>query len=413
MQKFKKKSLIIAISVILLSMPVGCGKNTARKAVYNSEAEVSVIDSQAVASNGLFELFWDSDSKAILLKSKKTGNIWSTVPYDFLNSGVTSGAASVNLTSPLEVIYIDPATLTVKEIKGSLGAIKNGRVECEKIDGGIRTVYYFDKLGFSIPVYYTLCENGLKADIRVNEIIETDYLIYQIAIAQYMVSAPNSESSYLFVPSGCGALITAKQRENPVAYSEDVYGEDPVGVTYADTDFYEGIRLPVFGVKDGNKAMLAIIEEGAECAAVEASAGDAETGYSSVWATFRLRGFDMTKIADHTGLYKYIRKFSDEHLSAENVSVVYSPVEDEEPNYVGMAEHYRSILESKGLLITEETDAPMLSFNIFGGAMVRKLLLGLPYYSYESYTSFKQAEDILVELKNTTGQNAVVNLKGF
>lgn len=413
MQKYKRKSLIIAISVILLSLPAGCSKSTAKKAVYDSETEVTVIDSQTVASNGLFELFWDSESKAILLKSKKTGNIWSTVPYDFLNSGVTSGAASVNLTSPLEVTYIDPVTLTVKEIKGSLGAIKNGRVECEKINGGIRTIYYFDKLGFSIPVHYTLCENGLKVDIRVNEIIETDYLIYQIAIAKYMVSTPNSESSYLFVPSGCGALIKAKQRENPAAYSEDVYGEDPVGVTYADTDFYEGIKLPVFGVKDGNKAMLAIINEGAECAAVEASAGDAETGYSSAWATFRLRGFDMTKIADHTGLYKYIRKFSDEHLSAENVSVIYSPVEDEEPNYVGMAEHYRSILESKGFLKTDETDAPMLSFNIFGGAMVRKLLLGLPYYTYESYTSLKQAEDMLIELKNTTGKNAVVNLRGF
>lgn len=413
MQKLRITSFLLAVCTVLLCISAGCSKNTAPKAIYDTDSAVTVVDSQTVSSNDSYELLWDATNQAVLLQSKKTGSIWSTVPYDFIRSGATSGVAAVNLTSPLEVTYIDPTTLTVKEVKGSVGAVKNGRVECQNIDGGIRMVYYFDKLGFSIPVQYTLCENGLKAEILVDEIVETEFLIYQIAMAPYMASAQNSESSYLFVPSGCGALISARQRETAVSYSEPVYGEDPVGVTYADTDFYEGVRLPVFGVKDGERALLAIIDEGTECAAVEASAGDPETGYSSAWATFRLRGYDMTKIADHTGLYKYIRKFSDDRLSAESVSVIYSPVEDANADYVGMAEHYRNILKSEGYFQTDAADAPMLSLNVLGGAMVKKLLLGFPYYSYDSYTDLKQAGNVLTALKGTADQGVIVNLKGF
>ena len=65
-----------------------------------------------------------------------------------------------------------------------------------------------------------------------------------------MAAAQNSDDSYLFVPSGSGALIKAENRAQAAKYSEPVYGEDPVSVSYADTTYNEGIRLPLFGVKD-------------------------------------------------------------------------------------------------------------------------------------------------------------------
>lgn len=413
MQYNFKKSFLAILAVLALCFQSGCGGKTAGKSVYDREGEAAVCESGQIAENGKFRLFWDSDKNTVMLRSEKTGEILSSVPYEFLNSGVTSGIASVNLTSPLTVTYIDPETLAAKEVKGSVGAIKNGRVSSERIEDGIRVVYYFDELGFSIPVHFTLCDAGLKVSLKVNEIVETDYPIYQISLMPYMASAKNSDDSYLLVPSGSGALIKTYEREAAVKYSEEVYGEDPVGVSYASTDSFEGVRLPVFGVKSGDKAMLAIIDEGAECAAVEATVGDAEIGWSSVFATFRIRGYDLTKIADHTGLYKYIKKFSDEHVLLDSASVIYSPIEDEEPNYVGMAKHYRAYLANQGFLKTEANAAPLLSLNIWGGAMTRKLILGFPYYSYTSYTDLSGAEKILTELNSLTGQTAVVNLRGF
>lgn len=412
MQKQNKISLRFIAAALTLCLLAGCNKAAPKKTSYNAEGEVSTAG-DITAENGKYSFLWDSENNCAILKSKKTGKVWSTIPYGYLMQGEMSGVASVSLTSPLDITYIDTETLTVKDVKGSVGAVRNGRISSEKIENGVSVVYYFDELGFSVPVDYTLCDEGLKASIKINEIAESDYPIYQISLAPYMAAAQNSDDSYLFVPSGSGALIKAENRAQAAKYSEPVYGEDPVSVSYADTTYNEGIRLPLFGVKDKNDALLAYITDGAESAEITAEAGDTEVGYSSVKATFRLRGYDLTKIADHTGLYKYIKKFSDEHISLENATVIYSPIEEESADYVGMAKHYREILRRSGVLSKNEEKYPETALEIFGGALVKKLFLGLPYYSYLPLTTLKESNGIIMEFTGLTGENAVISLKGY
>ena len=410
----KNKILLRGICMVLclLISLCACGKNVTDDVPEYNENKTQILTDGTVAENEKFTLSWDSERYALLLTSKRTGEIWSSIPYEFYKKNETSGPASVTLSSPLSITYIDTKMQTVKSIKASVEAYKNGRINAEKTEDGILVTYYFDKLRFSVPVEYKLVDRGLEARIRINEIVETDYPIYQISLLPNFVSAVNDTDSYLFVPSGSGALISTEASSPAKSYSESVYGEDPVGVSYADTTFTEKISLPVFGAKNGSQAMLAEITEGAETAYIEATAGDVETGYSSVYATFTLRGYDLTKIADHTGLYKYIKKFSQNRVDLEYAAVCYYPIEDYTADYNGMAQYYKSLLKEDGF--NKEADsATALAVDFWGGVTVKKLFVGLPYYDYQSVTTFKEAENILKELNSATGMKSVVNLRGF
>lgn len=78
-----------------------------------------------------------------------------------------------------------------------------------------------------------------------------------------------------------------------------------------------------------------------------------------------------------------------------------------------MAKHYREILRRSGVLSKNEEKYPETALEIFGGALVKKLFLGLPYYSYLPFTTLKESNGIIMEFTGLTGENAVISLKGY
>jgi hypothetical protein len=77
-----KRLLALCLCVlVLLPFMTGCNANTTETA-YVVPKDISLLDSGVVASNDNFELEWDKDLYTLLMKNKKTGEIWSTVPYD-------------------------------------------------------------------------------------------------------------------------------------------------------------------------------------------------------------------------------------------------------------------------------------------------------------------------------------------
>ena len=56
---------------------------------------------------------------------------------------------------------------------------------------------------------------------------------------------------YMFVPDGSGALINLNNGCKNAAYSQNIYGIDPVVQSYVVTEYTEDARIPVFGMKNG------------------------------------------------------------------------------------------------------------------------------------------------------------------
>lgn len=414
MKLIKRLSAVI-ISFALVVSVVGCAKEEVkpRRTSYDNLKIGVGAEDGVVAENDRFSLSWESERACVLMKDKENDTVWSTIPYDYYKTGDKFGKANSEMGAPLSVEYVSSKNMAaVKVMNGYTGVVKNGRISSKKIENGIKVFYCFDKLEVVIPVNYTLTEKGINISVSPKEIIEYDNYIYKISIAPFMCSAANSNDKdhYLVVPSGSGAIMYTATTENGKAeeYCETVYGSDPARHETEKTLDLSAVRLPVFGAKDGDKALCAIIEDGATCSEIEAQTGDEKIGRSGVYATFQLRGSNVSAIAFNGGQTTDVENISKEISSYEKLSVGYYPLYGDDADYSGMAKVYRDSLNKKAT--KEETP---LTLNILGGLQVKELFFGLPYQKTVAATTFEGALDIVKSVKKTSALKTDVVLSGF
>ena len=378
---------------------------------YQLPESVHETESKQVAANNRFKLFWDNGQKCLMLSDTQSDKIWSTIPYDFYCLPETDGIAKVRMESPIYIEYYDSSTGSIKNSYGYVDALLNGKVESGRTAEGFKVTYYFNDLEISVPVLYVLQENGLEIRLLVDEIRENNRWIYSVSLAPFLCSAKAGDDSYLFVPSGSGALMSTEESSRGVrTFSGNVFGNDSainvVEKFVKDTP----VRLPVFGVKDADYAMCGVIGKGAETARIQAQAGDSEVGYSSAYVTFELRSRNQISVKGNNNRTTLVTRLSDTIVDTDYASVTYYPLVGEEASYTGMANLYRNLLFPNGTTTAAE---PELYLQMLGGAMVQQNMLGIPYQTLSAATTFAQVQNIVKELAEQTGTKPVVELTGF
>ena len=400
--------LCAALLAVSLS---GCG-STEKSGSYDKESSTKTISSQVVASNENYELKWDDTAKCVLLCGKKTGEVWS----DILYAAYQEGSTSANANSPISITVINESDLTQETVNSYTEIMEGGRVICEQQEDTLCVTYYFDRYEIAVPVTYQLREDSLAISVDGANIQEGDtaYSLVSVSVAPYFCNSANSgDGNYLFVPVGSGALMYTKENADGTRrYSGEVYGADAAQKILKSTADSEAIRLPVFGAKNGNLAMLGIIEEGAGSAFIEAQAGYARMGYSNVGATFYFRGRDTFRYGTYATGNSVTTRVSEER-SRQKVTVGYYPLYEEEADYNGMAKRYRQYLLDQELLTAANMDASAYSVTLLGGTTIGRSFLGIPYDSLVSMTDFAKAKEILAELTEITKIAPVVQMKNY
>ena len=417
MNDYLKKAALICVCVFTVVLSAGCSGQSEPQSDYDLSTEASSIDSVVVAENSLFDLEWDNVNKAVLLFDKTSGKRWGTTPESALPDGEISEDdedAVINhsmVESALAIEYIEPGSMTVKNVFSSIGAVKNGRVFSEKIKNGIKVTYCFDEAEISVPVSYILQKDSLKIAIDPKEIDEHQNKVYRIAVAPMLSSVKNNtDNSYLFVPSGSGALISVEDVPDGKTFSDEVFGADLARNVLDKPVNTQPVCLPVFGIKDNDSGLFAVLENGAESASIDAQAGNERIKYSSVYSNFYMRGYNVveTKIAWEI---KSAKLFSEE-MMIDPISVVYFPLGPKNADYTAMANLYSRYLSERGELPAASNDS-LLFLKIYGGAMIKKFFLGVPYNSLQPATTVNQARQMMGEIIEKTGEKPVVNLLGF
>lgn len=405
------------VSLVLLVAMAGCGKVERTSQPFNTEEETTQLADSLISENETYRMEWDSETMSISLIDKQTSLRWGTSPggsqepeYDELGMPVKRHP---QVESALFVEYLDAQTNVVDNVISYTGAIRNGRVCCESLPDGLLVKYYFDEVELMIPVEYRLRESGVTMSIDPQQIQEGDNQVIRISLAPFWCSVSNTkEDGYLLVPSGSGALVYPKQySQSGQSYSAAVYGKDAAIEVWDDPTETKSVRLPVYGAKSEDKATLAIIEKGAESAYIEVKSGSTSLAYSSVYATFQLRGYtdNVASLPNWTSVETVI--YADNMIQSV-LQVGFYPLKQENANYSAMAAVYRDYLT-----MTEEIpdsgDDIGLALNMIGGAMIQKSMLGIPYETLYPTTTFQQAKEILRDLTETTGVYPAVNLQGF
>lgn len=390
-------SLIICLATV--SALSACSENGAREERPKFSA-LEVSNTELAVENGRYVLTVDETGNNITVTDKTTAVSMSTIAEDadsdsFKNQQMLKSALKLEYMTQLQNNYETAYSADESVCTAAT----------EKTRDGIKVTYCFKELKISIPVVYSLNEKGFSAEVDLNSVAEGgEYLTGKISILPMAARAANGGKGYLFIPSGSGG-ISLMSNTATRTYDEKIYGKDRNNLWTL-----EKIYLPVYGSKDGGKAVFCIIDSGAETAQMNALVNDAKYGSSFTYPSFTVRDYEYVKKGSTNGGMES-RIFNDD--IADNIlKVNYFLLEGDKADYTGMAEVYRNYLDNK-YGKAEKKSAPMLALKFLGGVEEKKFAFGIPYYSLFELTTVSEAREITDEISKATGIQPLVQLAGF
>lgn len=285
------------------------------------------------------------------------------------------------------------------------------------------TVTFQEPAQFTIVVEATL-ENG-DLEVRVPTYAITNdnnyYAIQNIEVMPNFGAVTNKQSAdggYMLVPDGSGALIELNSYQPDVTeYNRPVYNNDSYTDYYYAPTYSDELTMPVFGMTYGKDeasthGFLAVIEEGAESAYIQTKlANNAEDGpkYNKIYSTFDSVQYKDVNVngvySEDSVLYRVKSKMMDVDYRVKYILF------SDKVTYYDMAKAYQ-----KDLVANNDTmEAPTyqkggkLYLEVLGSLTKKKRILGIPYDSSLSMTTYSELVDIL---KDLAGTNLAVSYTG-
>lgn len=312
-----------------------------------------------LTENSRYALYVDESDLSLVIEDKQTGAYMeSSISYDDgKNNATWIGAmkSAVVLTLINKNDDTKQADLVNDDVTKNVSYTENG----------FTAELYWNtyQLGFTLEV--SLTEEGLTARISDASIREDGdkYQIGTIAMYPYMGNSYLDEKEgYLFIPDGNGALIYLDDKEGRFnsGYSSMIYGGD-VGFDelivesllwgrYNMITDAEQVIAPVYGIAhtDDGIAYLAIVEDGAMRASIEAAPNGVSVDYNRVYAKFVERKLYTQPTSNNSTSGSL--HLAEEDRSHSDLQVRFLFLSGDQANYAGMANAYREYLLDNGAL---------------------------------------------------------------
>lgn len=415
--RLKNNIIVFFLVILIIAFTTGCGETSSFVLFAELENKGKVSDG-VVAQNENFELNWDSKKARIILREKNSGKIFSTSPSALINNdpNVTGKKNHPKAESPIAVTYFDKDNYIEKTAFAYVNSITKNGVSATKIDNGVSVEYSFKTEKISVTVDYLLNKDNVEILIDTSKIKEDSRnIVTQIVVAPFMCSIGNDdENSYLFIPSGSGALINNVRKLNSASSVEEyVYGKDYTLSEVYNFSKTESVRMPIFGAKNNDSGIFAIIKNGAEASMITSLVGDDNIGFSSIYASFLTRGEDVVETPkDFSGASGQIYS---EPINNQVFSIAYYPLINNDCSYVDMANIYRNYLNETYDLFNNSKDIneKNVHINFVGGTQYETNIFGIPYEKVFSITNIAAVDEITDQLVEMLGKNISTALIGY
>lgn len=363
-------------------------------------------------------LYVDYESGNFYLKNKETDYEWYSVPLNTEEDTLSKGVKLNETKSELILEYIAVEDVnhnsSLQRANSYTECLSSGTVSVVEIEKGVRVVYDFKDLEIRIPVEYTLADEGLEANIIVDEIEDgTRMLLVSVEFLPYFGAAGPSDNGYIFVPDGSGAI--SNFNNGMIAdsgYEKMVYGADRV--YYGDeTTKEEDILIPVFGtVYDEKEALMGLVTEGDGGAAIAMETGNAKNYYNRIYSKMNYRIYSTSLGLFTADESKAISTVTSAPFGTDAYTVQYFVLTEEDANYVGMAVCYRNyLIHEKGL---EQTPTePTLALDIYGAISTETNTFGIIHDKLQVLTTFDEAKAIVEQLQEQGVDNCAIRYLGW
>ncbi|MFD0711473.1 DUF5696 domain-containing protein [Paenibacillus sp. GCM10027626] len=396
----------------LEEMNMAQGESAGALPVYDGEAwQPGGADAEGFVEaidNGRFALRIDPKTTQIIVTDKKSGYVWrSNPPEPELKEETVKGLLLSNLKSPLVVEYFstDGSDKARRELINT--ASKELQTSLLRYENGLQVTYTFTQKQIRLVIQYELTGTGLIVRVPDEGIAENgNYALFSLDVLPYFGAARAGEDGYIFVPDGPGGLIhfTADRSSLSQGYVSAIYGSEISNVR-SDLNSskrqtkQEAIAYPTFGLKRGEHAYLAIVQDGKEEADIKAMPPGLKSTYYNVGVSFKYREEYLRR---SSRLQNPVKTVESSRMKLDR-SVEYRFLNGSEANYAGMAGAYRQELQEEGRLGAKL--APVghipLNLSIIGGNSEEA-------YNKERYvtaTTFAQASEMVTELNDSGVHN--------
>ncbi|NIK77127.1 hypothetical protein FHS15_002252 [Paenibacillus castaneae] len=381
-----------------------------------NQAEVPAVEIGAgferIGQNDRMALYMNMETFAIQVQDRTSGYIWSSVPSesDFQAEELNEDWKNA-MQSPFLVDYFGEDAFRTSSNYMSL---QGKAASVNAIDNGLEVTYELPDLQVTMTMQVALEEDGLVVKLLNDSIQENGpSRIASVQLYPFLGAVRDAAvPGYLFIPDGSGALI--RFTNNHTSFDEPYVGQ----IYYNDIGIggfegaYNKVGYPVFGVVHGVKknALMGVVEDGKMNAEIVAYPSGVNTNFNWVSTRFNIRTSYYQPTSKTMG---GINMYTKTKLEGDK-QIRYRLLSGEQADYVGMAQDYRSYLQSHDMLPKEKNgnthsgEIP-LRIDMLGSEMTT----GIFKRGVMKMTSFNEAELILQDLKKSGIDNIRAGLQGW
>ena len=272
-----------------------------------------------------------------------------------------------------------------------------------------------EKPQFRVQIVYELTENGLKVIVPYKEIqMNASFPLLELELLKYFGSPDRGNLGYFLLPDGSGSLMNFYNgRGDLQEYSVNMYGTDysaadPENIYQCDQAYF-----PVYGIKNGENAVFAVIEKGDAISTVKAYPGNEQLS-AYAYPIFRIRSYAKSFLNSsantNTSKSGYFVSLQNERYQ-DDIVVNYQFLNGEDATYKGMAKCYKQYLFGDANKITPKT--PSLLVECVGQIEKVKTFAGFGYSKDIVLTDFNKVKNIADELSSAGIKDLEIKLSGW
>lgn len=379
---------LLLIAALLLAAPTGS----------RADAPPPPDGYQEVAANEQFRLYVDPTTLAFKVLDRRSGYLWHSGLDTVQEGDRLNRSWQAFARSGVSIVYLDARAV---DTRTSLTNSEHTLV-ITPIEGGIRAEVTFVEYGIRFAVILQLEDDGVRVVVPFDSLREDDpdFRLGKILLYPFLGAARGADiPGYLVLPDGVGSLIhfadTTRARNMAVwrCYGPDLgmLGRQP---------FNPRINpalppsLPIYGIVhgEGANAVLAIIEDGAGYAELNAHPAGVITNYTFAHAGF-IYNESYFQATNRSGAGVTTVQ---PRPNAFDAVVRYRFLTGEEADYVGIARSYQRYLAARGGLPAPEPAAGTIGIRLefLGGD--REPLLA--WSRFVPMTTLEQMHAILADL---------------
>ncbi|TLS52612.1 hypothetical protein FE782_08220 [Paenibacillus antri] len=402
--------------ILVISEPPAEPAAPAAAAVEEPKPELNEFGAPDLSlENERFRLRFDGRYGGVTVTDKATGETWVSIP-----------AIDETMPPNNQRFIRSPVHIRYTEGKGSAQTYpfkEQGALQAKLSDAGDAIVAAFDlpTLGMSFVMEYRLTDDGLEIVIPFDSIRDgVDKKLVSIEPLPFFEAAAGTERGAVVIPDGSGAIIPFKESHPPYfeIYSEFIYGGDHAfrknvyqKVTDNERELLsygprEMAALPIYGIyKEGDKAFLAVVQDGAEDAKINATpSGLRGIQLYRTSAEFIYRNDDVVFLGSSGEIPLTL---SD--MIPGDRSIRYVFLQGDAADYVGMASAYRKYLTTVQGVVPVEGQSPAYQLRLFGGVLQDEIL----GRTFISMTTFDEARRMLEGLIERGVRSIELTLEGW